>query len=258
MAYYYSNGEKRVHSVFFPPNFRALLVGESGTGKTVFLLYILLADNILNYDKLYIFARSLYQLEYQVLEAGLRHNLTKQNIAKLMGSEEFTTKNNLTINDTAQLIKQYQDTYENKNPPVIEYEFSSDPCSIPDPSELDMQKRNLIVFDDIMTERKQTTAENFYTRGRSANCDCIYLSQNYTKLPLHTIRSNANFMVFFKSTPIVVEQLWRNFSSTDMKLKEWKKFCDNSWNKPFGYIIIDKSRTYESGNKYRDSLCLKY
>ena len=256
MAYYYSNGERRVHSVVFPPNFRALIVGESGLGKTTFLMNMLLADNLLNYDKLYVFARTLYQPEYKVLEAGLRNNLTKKNIAKLMGSEEFTMKNNLTIDDTARLIKQIQDTYEKENPLVIEYEFSSDPSTIPDPSELDKHKRNLIIFDDVMTDRKQTTAENYYTRDRSANCDCIYLSQNYTKLPLHTIRSNTNFMIFFKSTPIVVEQLWRNFTAVDLKLKEWRKFCEDGWKRPYGYIVIDKSRTYESGNKYRKSLCL--
>ena len=256
MAYYYSNGERRVHSVVFPPNFRALLVGESGSGKTTFLMNILLGDNLLNYDKLYIYARTLYQPEYQVLEAGLRYNLTKRNIVKLLGSEEFSIRNNLTIDETAQLLKKYQDANVNEIPSNIEFEFSSDPTNIPDPSELNKQKRNLIIFDDILCNRTQTTAENYYTRGRSANCDSIYLSQNYTRLPLHTIRSNTNFMVFFKSSPIVVEQLWRNYSSVDCKLKDWKKFCNDSWKNPYGYIVIDKSRTFESGNKYRKSLAL--
>ena len=89
---------------------------------------------------------------------------------------------------------------------MIEAEFYSSPNDIPDPADLDKSIRNLMVFDDIMTDKKQTTAENYYTRGRSCNCDSIYLSQNYTHLPLHTIRANANFMVFFKSSPPVVEQ----------------------------------------------------
>ena len=256
MAYYYSNGERRVHSVVFPPTFRALIIGESGLGKTVLLMNMLLCDNLLNYDKLYVFARSLYQPEYQVLEVGLKYNLTKKNIAKLMGSEEFAKQNNLTIEGTAQLLRQYQDTVENEIPLVIDYEFSTDANNIPDPSELDKEKRSLIVFDDIMTDKKQTVAENYYTRGRTANCDCIYLSQNYTKLPLHTIRSNCNFLICFKSNPIVVEQLWRNFSSVDLKLNAWKKFCSDSWKQKYGYIVVDKSRSYESGNKYRKSLWL--
>jgi len=45
-----------------------------------------------------------------------------------------------------------------------------------------------MIFDDIMTDKNQDPASNYFTR--TANCDSIYLSQNYTKLPLHTIRSN--------------------------------------------------------------------
>jgi hypothetical protein len=99
-------------------------------------------------------------------------------------------------------------------PLEIELETTED---IPDPVDLDKNIKNLIVFDDIMTEKKQTVAENHYTGGCSANCDAIYLSQNYTHLPLHTIRTNANFMIFFKSSPMIVEQLVRNFASVDIK-----------------------------------------
>jgi len=62
---------------------------------------------------------------------------------------------------------------------------------------------NSMIFDVIMTDRNQDPVSNYFTRGRTANCDSIYLSQNYTKLPLHTL-SNSNFMIFFKSSPLVV------------------------------------------------------
>ena len=57
-----------------------------------------------------------------------------------------------------------------------------------------------------MTDKNQTAPEHNYTRGRFADCNCIYLTQNYTHLPLHTIRSNTNFIIRFKSAPNVVEQ----------------------------------------------------
>jgi len=97
---------------------------------------------------------------------------------------------------------------------------------------------------------------NSYTRGRTANCDCLYLSQNYTHLPLHTIRSNSNFMVFFKSSPLVVEQLHRNFASVDMNIKQLSDFCITAWHQKHGYIVIDLSRDYDSKNKYRGQLNL--
>jgi len=42
-------------------NFRMLIVGSSGSGKTTILMKLLLEKGLINYDKLYIFARSLYQ-----------------------------------------------------------------------------------------------------------------------------------------------------------------------------------------------------
>ena len=59
-------------------------------------------------------------------------------------------------------------------------------------------------------------------------------------------------MIFFKSSPLVVEQLHRNFSSVDMSFNDWKKMCKQAWEKKkYGFIVIDLSRDYESGNKYR-------
>ena len=105
-----------------------------------------------------------------------------------------------------------------------------------------------------MCDKKQTPAESFYTRGRSASCDCIHLAQNLTRLPLHTIRSNSNFMIFFKSSPRVVEQLHRDFAKIDMPLKQFKDFCNSAWIQKHGFIVIDLCRDYESGAKYRSQL----
>lgn len=122
-------------------------------------------------------------------------------------------RNNRTIQQLAERMAAYNSDND-ISPSDIESAFSKDGNKIPDPADLDKTKRNLIVFDDIMKDRKQTMPENYYTRGRSANCDCVYLSQNCTELPLHT-RANSNFMVFFKSSKLVVDQLYRNFSSVD-------------------------------------------
>ena len=54
-----------------------------------------------------------------------------------------------------------------EKPSKLEAEFFDNGADIPDPSELDKKIRNLMVFDDIMTDKKQTPAENYYTRGRT-------------------------------------------------------------------------------------------
>jgi len=104
MAYYYKTTEKRVHSECVPPSFRALIVGASGSGKSTLLMRMLLEPGLLNYEKLYVFAKSLYQPEYQVLQAGLANGLPKADIIKLMNSDAILKKNNADIFDPARAL----------------------------------------------------------------------------------------------------------------------------------------------------------
>jgi len=252
-VFYFNDIPQNVHHISLPSNFRMLIVGQSGCGKTTLLMRLLLEPNLLNYNKLYVFSRSLYQPEYQCLIKGFEYKLPKTDILELLNAGSLINKKNSSIEELA--IGLSLDNLDlNVEPTEIEAEFYSSSDEIPDPTELDSSLRNLMVFDDIMTDRRQTTAENYYTRGRSCNCDSIYLSQNYTHLPLHTIRSNANFMIFFKSSPMVVEQLFRNFASVDMDITQFKRFCKDAWSNKFGYIVIDLDTEYESGLKYRNKL----
>jgi hypothetical protein len=106
-----------------------------------------------------------------------------------------------------------------------------------------------------MMDNKQTTAEKYYTQSRSANCDCIYLSQNYTKLPLHCFRSNTNFLIFFKSANRVVEQLHKDFWGIDMIIKNFRELCANAWKEKYKFLVMDLSRD-DDKNKFRNKLDL--
>jgi len=64
----------------------------SGAGKTALLMKLLLDPDLLNYEKLYVLAKSLYQPEYQVLRAGLQNGLPKTDIIKLMNSDTIFKK----------------------------------------------------------------------------------------------------------------------------------------------------------------------
>jgi len=69
-----------------PHNFRLLFVGSSGAGKTSLLMRLLLQKELINYNKLYIFAKSLYQPEYRVIQAGFENQLSKSIILKLLNA----------------------------------------------------------------------------------------------------------------------------------------------------------------------------
>ena len=247
MNYFYNSSNKKVHHKSLPYSFRMLIVGQSGCGKTTLLMRLLLKENLLNYDNLYIFSKSLYQPEYQCLIHGFKNKLPKSAILAMMNTgDEIEKYENRTIEEIA---KYYARICECNSDIKIEcFKSASD---VPDPTELDSRKRNLMVFDDIMNERSQKTPEDYYTRGRTCNCDSIYLSQNYIKLPLHTIRSNSNLVVFFKLSPQDRNQIFQKFAAMDMSKPEFNQICSQAWERDYGYLVIDTTQKYKSGNKYR-------
>jgi len=163
---------KYVHSDRLPIDFRALIVGASGCGKTCLLMRLLLEHNLLIFYKLYVFARTLYQPQYQVLKVGMENG--QEDIVQLLNSQQIIKCHETTISEVGKGLR--IDNDENGTiPSHIDAEFYDTNDNIPDPCELDRSQRTLIVFD-----RSQKTPEAYYMRSRSANCDCVYLSQNYT------------------------------------------------------------------------------
>jgi len=94
MTAIYVGGEDRkyVHSERLPIDCRALIVGASGCGKTCLLIRLLLEHNLLNYDKLYVFARTLYQPQYQILRTGIENRLSKEDIIQTVINFTATDK----------------------------------------------------------------------------------------------------------------------------------------------------------------------
>ena len=78
----------------------------------------------------------------------------------------------------------------------VECNFYKSAEDVPDPRELSSEKKNLMVFDDLLLE-KQNTCESYYIRGMHSNVDCFNLAQNYFKQPSQTIRETANFVCLF-------------------------------------------------------------
>ena len=99
--FFFNDNKTKVHHEAFPENFRMLIVGQSGNGKTTLLMQLLLTPNLLNYDELYIFPRWLHQPEYQCLIEGFKNKLHKSDILNMLNVGHLIKKTNFSIEELA-------------------------------------------------------------------------------------------------------------------------------------------------------------
>jgi hypothetical protein len=71
--------------------------------------------------------------------------------------------------------------------------------NIPKLDDLDPELQHLVVFDDLVLEKRQEKIEEFFIRARkiAKGVSCIYLTQNYFASP-KTIRINCNYIILKK------------------------------------------------------------
>ena len=117
--------------------------------------------------------------------------------------------------------------------------------------ELNPDTKNLLVLDDCFLG-KQNKAEAYYTRGRHNNCDTIFLSQNYFRLPRQTIRENCNFILLFQQDTKNLNHIHADHCS-DIPLEEFKNFCKQVWSTKHAFVTIDLTSNIDNG-KYRKNL----
>jgi len=134
----------------------------------------------------------------------------------------------------------------------IKCQFHESANDVVDPKELNSDKKNLMVFDDLLLE-KQNKCEDYYTRGRHSNVDCFYLAQNYFRLPRQTIRENVNFICLFPQDLKNINHIYNDHVSSDMPKEEFRNLCKTVWNEPHSFVVIDLSSKKNEG-KYRRGL----
>ena len=122
---------------------------------------------------------------------------------------------------------------------------------MPDPRELNSEKKNLMIFDDLQLE-KQNMCAKYYVRGRHNNVDCFYLAQNYFKLPRQTIGENANFFCLFLQDMKNITPIYYDHLSMDMSMKEFKSLCKAAWRGLHRFVVIYHSSQKNNGKYRRD------
>ena len=86
----------RNNNPLLPQNIRGLIVGKSNCGKTTLLLNLLLQPDWLNYNHLYVFGKSVHQIEYQILNKRFTDGLIKNQVSNLFRNQEVLVRVNLS------------------------------------------------------------------------------------------------------------------------------------------------------------------
>ena len=222
----------------FPSELRLLIIGSSGKGKTTTLLNLLLNKcsihnkYFLDYKTLVLVSPSLAQNKYKVLIKAIQSKLSRQQILTF-----FDERDNLIISDIDKVKRANDDKNFKGDLTIVTF---NNPKNIPSPDDLNKKyKKNLICFDDSMT-LSQVLIEQYFSFGRALGINIIYISQAFTKTEKSTIRTQANFYIFFKQTQRDIKVvIYPEIIGTDMDKDQFIELSKNAWNSNFDFISLN-------------------
>ena len=149
------------HRSYYNPNknmpqhpFCLCLVGPSRSGKTNILRYMI--DQSRNFDKIYLYAKKLDEPLYE------------------------------------DLIEHWEKI--GQRCPYLIIEYSNDVTNTVDVNNLNESIQNLIIFDDMVTEKNLKNVEELFIRGRKQNASIVFISQSYFSIP-KDIRLNCDYFI---------------------------------------------------------------
>lgn len=233
------------HHFLLPQNIRAILIGKSGSGKSVLLNHLLLTPGILDYNNLIVYGKTLFQKEYQIIKKCFDKQFSKEQIKVLFDNQNEVKKEGGVDN--------FLSNYDGPCFGDITVDFNEDDTTLKDPHEYDETKKHVMVLDDVMLS-SQNKVEKFFTMGRHSKINVMYLTQSYFRLQRHSIRSNSNIFIFFKQCDKNLLHIYYDHVSTDCSFEEFKRFCYNVWDSGnHNFVLIDTTKSSDCG-KYRKNL----
>ena len=132
------------------------------------------------------------------------------------------------------------------------------PTALEQDSYFDVNKRNLIVFDDQMINAsKDKRIVNFFTRGsRHRNLSVIHIVQNlfHQGKGSRSISLNSHYLVLFKNPRdklqilTLAKQMYPG--QTDFFLNQYEEAVK----RPFGYLLIDLKTTTQDNCRLRTNV----
>ena len=125
----------------------------------------------------------------------MKKNYPKEVIIRLFENQNEIT--DLGIYSISFLEEMAKDIREKFN---VDCKFCDSAEEVPDPRELSSEKKNLMVFADLLLE-KQIICESYYVGGRHSNVYCFYLAQKLFQTPTSDNQREHEFNLSFSPTP---------------------------------------------------------
>jgi GTPase SAR1 family protein len=192
------NNDKNPYAPQWP--FRLIVVGRSGSGKTVNVMNLIY--HYLNYDTMTVYARELQNEQYQDL------------IERVKDIEE----------EEDCIFSHFDDKLENFLP-LEEY----NPIN-----------KNLVIFDDFAALKinKQQCVIDTYMRGRHRNISPIYISQSYHKVPKDARLQATMVVIYGGANANDKKAIWEDHCS-DMTFNEFDKIYHAATDQKHDFLVID-------------------
>ena len=194
----YVNENKTVHNKNWPYiPFRIIIIGGLGSGKTNSLINLKNEPN--DIDKIYLYARDLYEPKYEYLikkreDVGIKH---------LSNPNAF-----IECSDTMDYVYDNIDDYNSNR-----------------------RRKILIVFDeiiaDIMTNRRfQAIIKKLFIRSRKLNISLVFITQSYFSFPKDVRLNTTHYFIMKINNKRELQNIAINHSA-DIDYQELRKFIEN-------------------------------
>ena len=219
----YANENKTEHNLKWPyiPDhpYRILIIGGSGSGKTNTLLNLI--NNQPDIDKIYLYAKDLYEPKYQFLI-----NKRESTGLKYFNDPKAFIEYSNDMHDVYKNIDNYNPDKENKI---------------------------LIVFDDMIADminnkKLNSIVTELFIRGRKLNISLVFITQSYFKVPKDVRLNSTHFFILKIPNKGELQQIAVNHS-LDISSKDFIKIYRKYNDEPYSFLVNDA--TLQSDNPLR-------
>ena len=221
-----NNNEKHNKKWPYIPDhqYRILIIGGSGSGKTITLLNLINEQK--DIDKIYLYAKDLSEQKYEYLIKNRKCTWIKH----LDDSKAFIECSN-TMDDIYENINDY-------NP--------------------NRKRKILIVFDDmiaeIMTNKKfQSIIKELFIRSRKLNISLVFITQSYFSVPKDVRLNSTHYLIMKINNRNELQNIAINHSA-DIVYQDFMKIYRECTKEPYSFLTIDTTLPSSNPLKFRKYL----